>query len=285
MNRPDFGRPITIGVADKQHAALAFAAEEARLSDCDLRVVHSYIVPPSPPQVMGTAYGFDIDASFQESGREVLADATGFLSSQYGDLTVHPVLEQGPAPMVLTATSATSRLLVLGPDDTTPWYSRLFQSRVSRKLVQDALCPVVVVPDTWVARGAVKGVTLLLDGQTVAHGPLRYAFEQASRHHDVLLVIHVDEPGGSPAGSLPRQEMRRLVESWNATYPHVWVNSKEVVGDADLATVESFERTGLLVLGRPHEHHELASLHRSLVRAVIEHADCPVVVVPEDYDV
>lgn len=285
MNRPDVGWPITVGVADKQHAALAFAAEEARLSDCDLRVVHSYIVPPSPPHVMEAAYGFDIDASFQESGREVLADATGFLSSQYGDLTVHPVLEQGPAAMVLTGASVTSRLLVLGPDDASPWYSRLFQSRVSRRLVQDAQCPVVVVPDTWTPRHVAKGVTLLLDGQTVAHGPLRYAFEQASRHHDVLHVIHVDEPGGSPSGSPPREEMRRLVESWSATYPHVWVNSKQVAGKADLSMVESSERTGLLVLGRPHEKYQIASLHRSLARAVIEHADCPVVVVPADYDI
>ncbi|MCW2829694.1 MAG: hypothetical protein JWP31_386, partial [Aeromicrobium sp.] len=105
MMREDVGRPITVGVADKQHAALAFAAEEARLSNCELRVVHSYIVPPTPPQMMGSAYGFDIDASFRHSGREVLEDAGNFLASRYGDLVVHSVLEQGPASLILTGTS------------------------------------------------------------------------------------------------------------------------------------------------------------------------------------
>jgi len=281
----DIGRPITVGVADKQHAALSFAAEEARLSECDIRVVHSYIVPPSPPQVMGTSYGFDIDGSFRESGREVLTDATDFLAQLDGGLVVHPVLERGPAAMILIGTSATSRLLVLGPDDAVPWYSRLFQSRVARRLSDDAGCPVVVVPDTWVAGRSSRGVTLLLDSQTVAHGPLRFAFEHASRHHDVLNIVHIHAADGSHEEAVLWQDMLRLVESWRATYPQVWVNTTVASGDADPTTVATLERTGMLVLGRPHEHHAIAALNRSLARSVIEHASCPVAVVPADYDV
>jgi len=285
MTPRDVGRPITVGVADKQHAALAFAAEEARLSRCDLRVVHAYIVPPSPPQVMGTAYGFDIDGSFRESGREVLTDATDFLAQRDGDLVVHPVLERGPASMILIGTSATSRLLVLGPDDAVPWYSRLFQSRVARRLADDAACPVVVVPDTWTAQNSAQGVTLLLDGESVAQGPLRYAFEHAARHDAVLHVVHLQSAYGPPAEAIHWHDMRRLVNSWRATYPQVWVSTKVITGSADPTTVATLERTGMLVLGRPHEHHDVSALHRSLARSVIEHADCPVAVVPGDYDV
>lgn len=286
MTGPDAGRPVTVGVLDHQHGALAFAAEEARLAGCDVRVVHAYVVPPSPPQMMGTAYGFDIDASFRESGRQVLADATDLLAVRFEDVTVHAVLTRGPAPMVLTGTSATSRLLVLGPDDATPWYSRLFQSRVSRALITKAECPVVVVPDTWTARGSARGVTLLLDSETVAHGPLRFAFEHAARHHQVLHAIHVRASGDADDAdaAVPWHDMQRLIDSWRATYPHVWVDTRVVSGLADPATVGGFEHTSLLVLGRPHEHHAVASLHRSLARSVIGHADCPVAVVPADYD-
>ncbi|MET0448461.1 MAG: universal stress protein, partial [Aeromicrobium sp.] len=129
------------------------------------------------------------------------------------------------------------------------------------------------------------GVTLLLDGQTVAHGPLRYAFEHASRHHDILNVIHVEAADGSHDEAIPQHDMQRLIDSWRATYPQVWVKSKVVPGEADLATVVTFEHTDLLVLGRPHEHHAVPSPHGSLARAVIEHARCPVAVVPPDHDV
>lgn len=284
MMGPEGGRPITIGVVDQPHAALAFAAEEASLCGCDLRLVHVYTVPPSPPQVMNTAYGFDIEASFRSSGSKVLADATDFLLSHYGDVGVSTVLDQGAAAMVLIGTSASSRLIVLGPDTVSPWYARLFQGHVSRRVTEEALCPVVVVPDSWTARSRAKGVTLLLDSQTIAHGPLRFAFEQASRHHEILRVLHIAASDGAHDEAVPWHDMHRLIDSWRSTYPHVLVDTTVVSGDADLKTVETFERTALLVLGRPHQHHELASLQRSLARAVIEHADCPVAVVPPDYD-
>jgi nucleotide-binding universal stress UspA family protein len=277
-------RPVTVGVADKQHAALSFAAEEARLAGCDVRVVHAYTVPPAPPQVVGSAYGIDIPGSFRETGREVLAEATEFLTSRYADVTVHPVLEQGSAPTVLTASSASSRLVVLGPDDAVPWYSRLFQSRVSRRLVDDALCPVVVVPDTWSARRSGTGVTLMLDARTTAHGLLRFAFEQASRHLDVLRILHV-EPTGSGDEESPWHDMRRVLDAWQATYPRLLVDTELISGEPDLAMTESFEGTGLLVLGRPHGHHVVPAMDRSLARAVIQRASCPVAVVPPDHDV
>jgi nucleotide-binding universal stress UspA family protein len=284
VNHRDVGRPVTVGVADKQQAAVAYAAEEARLHDCALRIVHAYTVPPTPPQVVSNAYGFDINASFKESGREVLVDAADRVSVQHDEVTVHQVLEQGPASTVLAASSVTSRLLVLGSDAARPWYTRLFRSRVSRDLAQQARCPVIVVPDVWRAESAGTGVTLLLDSETVAHGPLRYAFEHASRHDEVLHVVHVEAVDGSHDENVPWHDMHRLVESWKATYPHVWVTTKVVRADADVATVVTFERTGLLVLGRPHTRHAVPCLHPSLAQAVIEHADCPVAVVPADYD-
>lgn len=275
------GPPITVGVADKQQAALAFAAEEARWSGCDIRVVHAYIVPPSPPQVIVEAYGFDIAGSFSESGQEVLDEATGFLASRYADVTVHPVLEEGAAPAVLARCSATSRLVVLGPDDATPWYSRLFQSRVSRRLMGDAPCPVVVVPDTWSAGQPATTVTLMLDAQTVADGPVRFAFEHAARHHVPLRILQV-QAAGSPGDARGWRELHHLLDSWRTACPQVQVDTEPISGAADLP--QSFDGTVVLVLGRPREPHVGAALHRSLARAVVQHAGCPVAVVPPDYD-
>jgi nucleotide-binding universal stress UspA family protein len=285
VTHADVGRPITVGVVDQQHAALAFAAEEARLARCDLRLAHAYTVPPSPPRAMSTAYGLDIEASFEQAARDVLDAAVALVTGECDDLTVHTVLRRGSPAAVLAEESTSSRLMVLGQDDATPWYSRLFRSRVARAAVHQASCPVVVVPDDWSVKNATRGVTVLLDSRTVAHGPLRYAFEQAARHRDVLRVLHVQEADDPHDDDIPWHDMRRLVDSWRGTYPHVWVDTKVVAGVADLATIEPFERTGVLVLGRPHDDRVTVPLHDSLARAVIVRAGCPVAVVPADYDV
>jgi nucleotide-binding universal stress UspA family protein len=156
---------------------------------------------------------------------------------------------------------------------------------VARKLADGAPCPVVVVPDAWTAQDDAQGVTLLLDGRSVADGPLRFAFEHAARHGAVLHVVHL-RPADSPhADESSRAEARRLTDSCRATHPRVRVTTTVISGDADPATVSSLERTGLLVLGRPHEHRDVAALHRSLARSVIEHASCPVAIVPPDHDI
>lgn len=276
-------RPITVGVADGQRAALAFAAEEARLADCDIRLVHAYSVPPAPPEVVGNVYGIDVDGIFRESGRAVLDEAVAWLAAEHGGIVVHPCLERGSASRTLTAMSETSRLVVLGPDDSAPWYARLFESRVSRRLASASDCPVVVVPDSWGRGPRTHGVTLLLDGRTLAHGPLLFALEHAARHHDVLHVVHLAKEGVAEDGRDTWHATMRLIESWSTRYPGVTIDVHVVDAVANEKTVRSFELTGMLVLGRPHGIGVPGS-HGSLARSVIEHADCPVAVVPPDHD-
>lgn len=283
MHRDD-ARLITVGVADDERGALAFAAEEARLSGCDLQTVHAYTIPPAPPDAVGAAYGVDIDGTFREDGRARLADASAVLAATHAEVVVHPLLERGGAARVLATVSASSSLMVLGPDDGTPWYGRLFQSRVARRLVEAADCPVVVVPDSWEPTTRARGITLLLDSETIAHGPLRFTFDHAALHQEAVHVVHLRSEGETHEGAVSWHEMSRLVQAWNARYPVVVTDVRIVGGAADAETVSSLQNTGLLVLGRPHETHTWALLHASLAQAVIEHAECPVAVVSADYD-
>lgn len=279
------GLPISVGVLDKQKAALAYAADEADRIGCDVRVVHAYTVPPEPPTVLSAAFGVDIDALFRGVGDDVLAEAADFVSATHPDVSIHRVLERGPAPQVLLEQSRTSRLIVLGPDESRPWYVRLFESRVARRLANDSSCPVVVVPDTWVATSQPSGVTLMLDAETTAHGPLRHAFETADHTGANLLIVHVEPPEGPRANALAWHDMTRLIDSWQGIFPRVQVETRTMTGLADVDRARSLEATGLLVLGRPRETSPIPGMSRSLARAVIEHAECPVAVVPPRYKV
>lgn len=277
------GPPIAVGVMDHQRGALAWAAEEAGRQDCGLCLVHAYTVPPAPPDMMGAAYGLDVSGTFRESGREVIAVAMDFLAARHPDPDLQRVLRQGAAPRVLRTVAETSRLLVIGPDDGTPWYGRLLRGRVARALVEDAPCPVVVVPDAWDGEGP-GGVTLLVDCRTVAHGPLRFAFDQASQRGATLRIVHLQAPDDAREPTVSWHDMGRLVESWSARYPHVRVETTVVAVAPDRGTIESYERTGLLVLGRRHEQGVLAWLRTSTAQSIVERAVCPVAVVPADHD-
>lgn len=284
MSDGDDCRPVTVGVADEQHAALMFAAAEADRIGCGLEIVHAYSVPPAPPDAMGAVYGVDIRASFRDAGRDVLAGAAGSVHDDYPELVTTSLLVQAPAAQALVERSMGARLVVLGPDDARPWYSRLFESRVSRRLANESSCPVVVVPDTWQVTAACRGVTLMLDSETVAHGPLRYAFRTADRYDVELRIVHIVSSDVAPPGSVAWTDMVALIDSWGARYPRVRVRTMQIDGLADLRTVESLEDTGVLVVGRPHERHVLDGLRRAFAEQVIDHASCPVAVVPAHHD-
>lgn len=288
MNQADQSRrsaaPITVGVAGRERPALAFAAREAALTGSVLRLVHAYTVPPAPPDFVAAAYGVDVEGTFRESGQAVLDAAHAFVAAAHEGVVVEEVLERGGAAGVLTAASRTSRLVVLGPDDSAPWYSRLFESRVARALAEGGACPVVVVPDEGEQRHRARGVTVVLDGMTVAHGALRVAFEHAARHGDTLQIVRLRSTEPSGDDQVPWHDMTRLVESWQAQHPEVGSQVRVVDGVADEETVEAYESTGLLVLARPEGSHRLALRHGSWPRAVIEHASCPVAVVPPDHE-
>jgi nucleotide-binding universal stress UspA family protein len=246
--------------------------------------VHAYTVPPRPPTQLSAAYGLDIDAGFRQAGEDVVSRAAQFVRRTHPHLRVQQVVERGAAPGVLTEQSETSRLVVIGPDEARPWYVRLFESRVARHLANESSCPVLVVPDTWAAATQPEGVTLMLDAETTAHGPLRYAFEAAAHGDRNLRVVHLVPADGPYASTLNWHDMNRLIGSWQAIFPQVQIDVRSATGVADLASMDAEETTGLLVLGRPRTVGPIPGSSRSLARSVIEHADCPVAVVPPSYN-
>lgn len=279
MNVPDT-LPVVVGVADRQLAALDYAAAEALRAGCRVRVVHAYVVPPS---AMGSVYGVDVPESFRAGGQEVLDGAVEHLRANRPTLEIEEVLCRGFAPAVLESESAGAQLLVIAPDTAKPWYFRMFEGRVAHRLVEHAACPVLVVPDTWTPAHDAAPVVVMIDGEAGAQGPLSFAFAAAADRGAELHVVHVD-PDSAPEHEAEWHAVRRVADTWFAANPRVQGSARVVRGDVRAAAMDVASDAGLLVLGRPRERRMPNLLMDSLAQDLIAAAGCPVAVVPAGYD-
>lgn len=273
-------RPVVVGIADKQPALLAYAKQYAQRAGCGIKLVHAYAVPPT---AMGSFYGVDIPEAYRAGGDEVLAEAVRQLSDDGVPPHVESLLVHGYAPSVLESASLSARVVIIGPDESKPWYIRLFEGRVARHLASHAGCPVIVVPDTWQPSDDGGGpIVVMVDGEDNAHGPLKYAFDTASALGVDLKVLHVASP--DEGAYEPQWEaIRRVVDSWFDRHPEVHGVSQDVKGDVRETAVQAAEGASLLIVGRPHERRIVSFLMDLAAQEILAESGCPVAVVPSGY--
>jgi nucleotide-binding universal stress UspA family protein len=281
MDSTRLNRPIVVGVEDKQQAALRYALTEAESQGCGVRVVHAYSLSTSGPALLG---GGILDAS-AESGYAVLDVARQFIESQDFEVPVEYVVEFGAATQVLEAEALSARALVLGPENAS-WYERILAGEVGSWLASRAECPVIVVPDYWYPHEVrAGGIVVTVDGATNAHGPLTFAFTAADRRSQALHVLHVVPPATSEADEEEhRLNIAEVLAGWADKFPAVRVFRALVFGQPDEACIGSTSLANLVVVGRPHGHDLPFSLVRPVAVSVIKEANCPVAVVPPNYD-
>jgi nucleotide-binding universal stress UspA family protein len=279
MNPTALNLPVAAGVADKQPTVLDYARLEAERAGCGLKLVHAYVVPPS---AMGSIYSLDVPEAFRAAGQEILDEAVRHLKEDGTIAPIETVLTRGYAPSVLETESRSARQLIIGPDESKPWYIRLFEGKVAHELVERGECPVVVVPDSWRPANDAAPVVVMVDGETSAHGPLKFAFDTASARGAELRVLHVTPPMDGLVDA-EWDAIRRVVDSWFDRHPQVRGDSQVVAGEVRDAAIRAAEGAGLLILGRPHERRLSNVLMDSLAQEILAEAGSPVAVVPADY--
>ena len=274
-------RPIVVGVEDKQLAALRYALTEAQSLGCGVRVVHAYSLSAPGTVLLGDGI---LDAS-AETAYAVLDVAREFIESQDIKVPVEYAAEFGAPSQILQDQAKMARALVLGPDNAT-WYERILAGEVGSWLAVRAECPVIVVPENWpptqVRRG---GIIVTIDGATDAHGPLTFAFSAADRRKEELHVLHVVPPATSEADEEEhRVNIAEVLAGWADKFPGVVVFRSVVFGQTDAACIGSTSLASLVVVGRPRGNSLPFSLVRPVAVSVIKEANCPVAVVPPNYD-
>ncbi|GAA1220802.1 universal stress protein [Kitasatospora nipponensis] len=280
--------PVIVGIdgTDASHDAVDWAAEEAGLRGVPLHVLHAWL-----GETLNAPAGQDTEHT-RAAGEEALEAARDQARMHRPGLEVTTELVDDYAREALLTTSQDADLLVLGARGS-GGFSRLLVGSTSLHLSVHALCPVVVIHprDT---RSRPGGVLVGVDDERPGDDALTFAFEAASRRNLPLQAVHAwSRPlAGSPGHPLPTayeeehfaaEQERLLVESLaaqQAKHPDVEVAALAVRSGAAQLLVSLSEAHQLVVVGR---HGSVRGPMRrlgSVSQAVVQHAHCPVAVVP-----
>ena len=273
--------PVIAGIAEKDPAVLDYALEEAKRWNAPLRLVHTYVVPPS---AMGTAFGLDIPAAYRDGAEQVIENAVEYVHSRGSAPPLETSVIRGTAGTALDRLSREARAIVIGPDSHKPWAVRLFEGRTARHLVRHAACPVVVVPEFWEPKPGEGRVVVLIDRVALSDGPLRYAFDAARRRGGHVRVVQADSQYETAADlDAHREHLTWLLESWRSWYPGVRAGTTVLAGEPAQVAWASESGAELLVvsrsMGTPHVWPTAPA-----ARTIAQSARCPVVVVPAVFD-
>jgi nucleotide-binding universal stress UspA family protein len=137
--------PVVAGVDGSATSALAlrFAAHEATLRDTELVALHAWRGND------GTELNATLPMTYEswsgdEEERRVLAEALVGITEQYPDLRIRPQVRRGSARRLLTESSNTAQLVVVG-NRGHGGFAGLLLGSVGQHLIHRAGCPTAVV--------------------------------------------------------------------------------------------------------------------------------------------
>ncbi len=143
---PNTSQRIVVGVdgSDSSVLALRWAADEARLRQATLDVVHAWTDSGVGAGTHASAFSVDLDGA-QQAARAALDDVLD-TASLSPDLRIERHVVMGPGATVLLDVAAGADLLVVGTRGR-GGVAGLLLGSVSHACIKEATCPVVVVPD------------------------------------------------------------------------------------------------------------------------------------------
>ena len=255
-------------------AAAKWAVREAQARGRDLVLAHGIPIPYGDSPVTG-----DMIDQMMSGAEPLVAELKSNLVIP-PSLTVQTVIEPSPPIDLLRRLAESADLVVLGRHRQT-LFERMTEGTITSPLSAHAPCPVIVVPaDHQQTAGYRKSVVVAVDGTTAAGSALEFGFDEAAERQVELIVLHAC-PLGELTTAMQDDEvtLAEILAGWKADRPDVDVRTVILPGEADEVIVKASGEAGLMVVGRPHQE-RLGSWTRSVARAVLRYAHCPLVIVP-----
>lgn len=267
-------------------AALAFAAEEARLAGAPVRLAHVVRFPAVEPST-------DLyDDVLSEADATLAAAAEQVRHLGASAVTVERIDRGAPVPD-LASRAEGSRMVVLQHRRLSR-LRRFFAGSTVKGLAARAGVPVVSVPEGWVPELRTPHVTVGVQDAQEAQTVLLAAFTEAALRRGRLTLVHatwldngfdipvlVDPTERERARQHFSDEFTPLLEARAVEFPDVEVDVKVSFIRPTEALIDAAAASDLLVLGRRHHLMPRGSHLGPVARTVLDHAPCPVMFAPE----
>jgi nucleotide-binding universal stress UspA family protein len=261
--------------------AVQFAVALADAQDAEVSAVHVYPCVPLRPMRCGVPHP-ELQATIRDEAAEVLEalDVEG---------VARRVLLAGSPAQVLheLAEEEHASLLVVGATHHGA-AGRLIPGSVPSKLLHGAPCPVLVVPADC-APGPIRTIVVAYDESPQAEHALREATRLAASSGARLTIVAVHEPhlyagpamvASTDLDDVLRGNLAQRVRARADAITGVDVTVDTAMGDAKRIITGAAEGADLLVTGSRGYGPLHSVLVGSMSRHVVDHAACPVLVLP-----
>lgn len=284
---------ILVGVdgSASSDQALAWAAEQAAAERKPLTLLHA--LPRTTPSWLAKGANelrLVHELSLRDMGQDVLDRARQDVRRMAPGVNVRGLFRLEDPREALIELSATASMLVLGSRGRGHVKSLLLGS-TAVAAVRHARCPVIVHhPADFSPLRA--GIAVGADAGADSLPVLEFAFRQASARNLPLTVVHsfwyfrqpqsVEEVHADPFTAAQQQQLA-LAESlagFAGDYPDVRVQAKIDEGMPERCLLRLADKMQLLVVGSHHVSRSQQLMFDSVSVWLVEHAGCPVAVVP-----
>jgi nucleotide-binding universal stress UspA family protein len=283
---------IVVGVdgSSPSLCALDWAAREASVRQCPLRIVHALVWP-------GPTGGPTVDprhSGLRHAAERVLSAAADRARKAGPGLEITTALPAGVPAAALIDASHDAALLVVGHRGL-GGFTGLLAGSVGIQAAARAACPVVVVRDGGLdLPGPAGQVVVGVDGSDLSSRAIDFAFRHAARHGLGVVAVHayalpaVVAPtdawlAGNDVAGWRGDHVRLLTDAlvgYRDQYPDVPVRQRVVHGRPAEVLVAESARAAMTVVGSRGRGGLAGLLLGSTSQRVLHHATGPVAVVP-----
>lgn len=250
---------------------------EAELRKDDLMLVHAYEVPLS-------SRGRPAAIARGRQQQEALLDKVAATLTVPPTMHLDRLVEVDSPGFLLPRLAEQAELTVLGQDH--PALSgHMPLGHTANTVATMSRRPIVAVPRGWSpVSDDRRPIAVAIDGLHSSSSTLGFAFAEGSLRQVAILVVHSAPLSEMESGEQDtRLNLAEILAGWRGDNPDVDVQTLLLTGPPRDVVVSVAAEAQLLVVGTPYRGREWARWIRSVARAVLERASCPVAIIPQQY--
>ncbi|MGO4957691.1 universal stress protein [Luteococcus sp. Sow4_B9] len=293
---------VVVGTDGSEQSAIATEWAARRAQDLGVGLTLVLALPPLQVPSRGSLMQMLRDSATDFTGKVIasarhrLAEAAEKVRTDHPDLDVEAVLLEDSEPALALVQATRDAAVVVTGTRGLGAVKAMALGSVSRHLISHARGPVVVVPETGIAREshAVGTVAVGVDDASHSSPTLHAAIAEARRTGGKLLVVHSWEYNPVTVDGMPAmdqelfvqvqqthaKELEDMVREQMDGGPDVEVEVRVSLGHAGEVLVNSSHEAELLVVGSRGRSGLSGVLLGSTAAHVVRTSICPVLVVP-----